>query len=303
MSGPKASRFGPVWLLNASSMSRMQAFYWLLVLASLSLVSVDMLDVCSAKPRDLALEPRCIYRNPDSEDVEPPTTQSVPESTNPRVWELSKANGRFALTLYKQVATSRTPEDNVFMSPISISTAFAMTKLGACNQTLEQLMKVRPRRLQTQLLLVAMVTAVFGPAGLPVQHHQGEDVGPGPLLLRQTQLSSVPEEGRDDGAGFCQPPVWGQEPGLQPDLPEHQRDGLRRQAAAPRLQGQLMSQLAVLMSLVQTVLSCRPTRNRPGSPSTAGSPTRPTTLFRTRCPQGFWTPTLFWSWSTPSTLR
>lgn len=124
------------------SLSRMPASNWLLVLASLHVVSADPLDICSAKPRDLPLEPRCIYRSPEPEAPEPPTAQPVPESTNPRVWELSKANGRFAVALYKQVAASKSPNDNIFMSPISISTAFAMTKLGACNQTLEQLMKV-----------------------------------------------------------------------------------------------------------------------------------------------------------------
>lgn len=122
----------------------MPALAWLLVLASLQVVSADVPDICSARPRDLALEPRCIYRSPDPEGPEPPTARPVPESTNPRVWELSKANGRFALSLYKHLAASKSPESNIFMAPISISTAFAMTKLGACNRTLEQLMKVSP---------------------------------------------------------------------------------------------------------------------------------------------------------------
>lgn len=129
----------------------MRASDWLLVLAILPLVSVVHSDICSAKPRDLPLEPRCIYRSPDPEGPEgpegtegpTPEPEPVPESTNPRVWELSKANGRFALSLYKQLALSKTPDSNIFMSPISVSTAFAMTKLGACNQTLEQIMQVR----------------------------------------------------------------------------------------------------------------------------------------------------------------
>uniref|UniRef100_A0A665U2Z8 Serpin domain-containing protein n=1 Tax=Echeneis naucrates TaxID=173247 RepID=A0A665U2Z8_ECHNA len=58
------------------------------------------------------------------------------------VWELSKANGRFALSFYRQLALTKTPQSNIFLSPISISTAFAMTKLGACDQTLQQIMKV-----------------------------------------------------------------------------------------------------------------------------------------------------------------
>uniref|UniRef100_A0AAY4EVL7 Serpin domain-containing protein n=1 Tax=Denticeps clupeoides TaxID=299321 RepID=A0AAY4EVL7_9TELE len=57
-------------------------------------------------------------------------------------------NSLFALSLFKQLAKDKTAGDNIFMSPISISTAFAMTKLGACNTTLEQLMKVRLPGLQ-----------------------------------------------------------------------------------------------------------------------------------------------------------
>uniref|UniRef100_A0A3Q4AYI7 Serpin domain-containing protein n=1 Tax=Mola mola TaxID=94237 RepID=A0A3Q4AYI7_MOLML len=120
----------------------MRAADWLLVVAILPLVSAALPDICSAKPRDLPLEPRCIYRSPEPEDPEDPTSEPVPGSTNPRVWELSKANSRFALSLYRQLALSKTPESNIFMSPISISTAFAMTKLGACNHTLQQIMKV-----------------------------------------------------------------------------------------------------------------------------------------------------------------
>ncbi|XP_059196709.1 antithrombin-III [Centropristis striata] len=123
----------------------MRASDWLLVVAVLPLVSLaDLPDICSAKPKDLALEPRCIWRSPDPEGTEAPTTEPepIPESTNPRVWELSKANSRFALSLHKQLAASRAPDTNIFMSPISISTAFAMTKLGACNQTLRQIMEV-----------------------------------------------------------------------------------------------------------------------------------------------------------------
>ncbi|XP_041646592.1 antithrombin-III [Cheilinus undulatus] len=123
----------------------MRAADWLLVLVSLLLISLAVdADICSAKPRDLLLEPRCIYRSPDPEDPEGPTEEpeQIPESTNPRVWELSKANGRFALSLYKQLANSKDSDTNIFMSPISVSTAFAMTKLGACDTTLEQIMKV-----------------------------------------------------------------------------------------------------------------------------------------------------------------
>lgn len=114
---------------------------WLLSLLSAALTAHD---ICNAKPKDLPLEPMCIYRSPEQQDAtevdkEPET---IPESTNPRVWELSKANSRFALSLFKHLAKERSPSSNIFMSPISISTAFAMTKLGACNNTLAQIMNV-----------------------------------------------------------------------------------------------------------------------------------------------------------------
>uniref|UniRef100_A0AAY4EUG4 Serpin domain-containing protein n=1 Tax=Denticeps clupeoides TaxID=299321 RepID=A0AAY4EUG4_9TELE len=100
-------------------------------------------DVCSAKPKDFPLQPHCVYRNPKVQDAAPAAeAEKIPGATNSRVWELSKANSRFALSLFKQLAKDKTAGDNIFMSPISISTAFAMTKLGACNTTLEQLMKV-----------------------------------------------------------------------------------------------------------------------------------------------------------------
>uniref|UniRef100_A0A672IS06 Antithrombin-III n=1 Tax=Salarias fasciatus TaxID=181472 RepID=A0A672IS06_SALFA len=122
-----------------------EAADWLLSLAFLPVVCLGFRpDICNAKPKDLSLEPRCIYRSPDTDPTDSPASEpeSIPESTNPRVWELSKANGRFALSLYKQLALSKTPDANIFMSPLSVSTAFAMTKLGACDDTLEQIMKV-----------------------------------------------------------------------------------------------------------------------------------------------------------------
>ncbi|XP_038613617.1 antithrombin-III [Tachyglossus aculeatus] len=106
-------------------------------------------DVCLAKPRDVPGSPMCIYRSPAGKPAEPegPTSQTrlpkkIPEATNPRVWELSEANSRFATSFYKHQADSRSNGENIFMSPLSISTAFAMTKLGACNNTLKELMEV-----------------------------------------------------------------------------------------------------------------------------------------------------------------
>ncbi|NP_001373233.1 antithrombin-III isoform 5 precursor [Homo sapiens] len=100
-------------------------------------------DICTAKPRDIPMNPMCIYRSPEKKATEDEgSEQKIPEATNRRVWELSKANSRFATTFYQHLADSKNDNDNIFLSPLSISTAFAMTKLGACNDTLQQLMEV-----------------------------------------------------------------------------------------------------------------------------------------------------------------
>ncbi|XP_052395401.1 antithrombin-III-like [Carassius gibelio] len=111
---------------------------WVLTLCSVQAAK----DICNAKPKDIPLEPMCIYRSPDSETQPTEKPEKKPAGTNPRVWELSKANSRFALSFFKQLAKGKSNDENIFLSPISISTAFAMTKLGACNTTLEELMKV-----------------------------------------------------------------------------------------------------------------------------------------------------------------
>ncbi|CAL1593409.1 unnamed protein product [Knipowitschia caucasica] len=127
------------------NMQRFRVRVCLSLLLSLApLLALSLSDICSSKPKDLELEPRCVYRTvePDEPPTASPTSDPVPENTNPRVWELSRANGAFALSLYKQLSSGRSASENMFMSPISVSTAFAMTKLGACNHTLQQIMKV-----------------------------------------------------------------------------------------------------------------------------------------------------------------
>uniref|UniRef100_A0A8C2C2H7 Serpin peptidase inhibitor, clade C (antithrombin), member 1 n=1 Tax=Cyprinus carpio TaxID=7962 RepID=A0A8C2C2H7_CYPCA len=111
---------------------------WVLALCSVQAAKY----ICNAKPKDLPLEPICIYRSPDSKTQPTEKPEKIPAGTNPRMWELSKANSHFALLFFKQLAEGKSNDENIFLSPISISTAFAMTKLGACNTTLEQLMKV-----------------------------------------------------------------------------------------------------------------------------------------------------------------
>jgi serine protease inhibitor len=54
--------------------------------------------------------------------------------------KLSTANTKFALTLYRYQANSTA--GNIFMSPLSISVALAMTYLGARNNTKSQISDV-----------------------------------------------------------------------------------------------------------------------------------------------------------------
>ncbi|XP_069793655.1 antithrombin-III [Narcine bancroftii] len=113
--------------------------------------NVDRLSHCSTKLKDIPGQPMCVYRTPPDRIAQSTdarlkashqTPRKPPGNTNPRVWELSRANSKFAFEFYKRLASSKTNTENVFMSPLSISTAFAMTKLGACGDTLRQLMEV-----------------------------------------------------------------------------------------------------------------------------------------------------------------
>ncbi|NWZ38498.1 ANT3 protein, partial [Brachypodius atriceps] len=135
--------------LSSLSASRTMHLFVLCLLSAWGLAAPQLYaveDICSAKPRDIPVNPICIYRNPERRPQEgegqEPAKDKLPESTNPRVWELSKANSRFAVIFYKYLADSKDNGENIFMSPLSISTAFAMTKLGACGSTLQQLMEV-----------------------------------------------------------------------------------------------------------------------------------------------------------------
>ncbi|MEE6496018.1 hypothetical protein FKM82_002207 [Ascaphus truei] len=106
-------------------------------------------DICVAKPRDIPLNPMCVYRKVqeveeamDKQKESPGPDEKIPESTNPRIWEVSKANAMFGIDFYKHLADSKSNSENIFMSPLSISQAFTMVKLGACDKTLQQLMEV-----------------------------------------------------------------------------------------------------------------------------------------------------------------
>lgn len=133
----------------------MKACNWLpllLLLLALPTGSAHLPDICEAKPRELPLEPRCLYRGPAPSPSPTPEVESLPDSTNPRVWELSQANSRFALRLLSQVTSTRSPSSNVLLAPLSVSASFAMTRPAACDRTLQQLMEVSGGQGQWTLL-------------------------------------------------------------------------------------------------------------------------------------------------------
>ncbi|XP_072130865.1 antithrombin-III [Mobula birostris] len=110
----------------------------------------ERLSHCNTKLKDIPGQPMCVYRTPDKshqptdgrQKASQHSPRKPPGNTNPRVWELSRSISKFAFDLYKRLASSKSNTQNIFMSPLSISTAFAMTKLGACGETLRQLMEV-----------------------------------------------------------------------------------------------------------------------------------------------------------------
>lgn len=114
----------------------------LLLLLPPPIGSAHLPDICEAKSKELPLEPRCPYRGPAPSPAPTPEAESLPDSTNPRVWELSQANSRFALRLLGHVTSARSSSANVLLAPLSVSSAFAMTRPAACDRTLQQLMEV-----------------------------------------------------------------------------------------------------------------------------------------------------------------
>jgi len=75
-------------------------------------------------------------RKYDSDDDDDDDVSS-PEAVFQDLQNLSAANAKFALDLYK-FHTSAT-DQNIFMSPLSISVALALTYLGARGQTKSQM--------------------------------------------------------------------------------------------------------------------------------------------------------------------
>ncbi|XP_006133749.1 alpha-1-antitrypsin-like [Pelodiscus sinensis] len=69
-----------------------------------------------------------------------PRVEENPKSKIPACCKIAASNADFAFRFYKQV-TSDAAEKNIFFSPLSISTAFAMVTLGAKSTTLTQILE------------------------------------------------------------------------------------------------------------------------------------------------------------------
>ena len=73
----------------------------------------------------------------DAENILPPPAEFSCENS-PKSCELTAANGHFAIDIFKNIH-GNSPDDNIFISPFSISTALTMTTNGADGETLEQM--------------------------------------------------------------------------------------------------------------------------------------------------------------------
>ncbi|RMF01830.1 MAG: serpin family protein, partial [Bacteroidetes bacterium] len=80
----------------------------------------------------------CACQKEDTDPVEPDPVQ-FSCADQPTVCQLSAANGNFAIDLWQQVTKDEAEDNNIFLSPFSISTALHMTLNGADAMTYEQM--------------------------------------------------------------------------------------------------------------------------------------------------------------------
>lgn len=96
----------------------------------------------------------------------------VPDLTKVAMNSLSAANTHFAFDLFQQFKTSK-KDDNIFCSPLSISSALAMTYLGAKENTAFEMEMVGVRFLYTdQLRLISWLACMQMTTDLAVQHRR-----------------------------------------------------------------------------------------------------------------------------------
>jgi serpin B len=74
----------------------------------------------------------------EDRDASPVAIQADETSVPPELLEVSRANGRFAVDLYRELLKTE-PEQSLFISPFSISTILTMAAEGAVGETLDQI--------------------------------------------------------------------------------------------------------------------------------------------------------------------
>jgi serpin B len=82
----------------------------------------------------------CLFQC-DGGDSPSPNTSTLSCDQNPNVCKLGEATNQFGFDIFKKLNAEK-PEDNLFISPLSISSALGMTLNGANGQTKEEMLKV-----------------------------------------------------------------------------------------------------------------------------------------------------------------
>lgn len=97
------------------------------------------------KSRSLLLGICCILSfslfHCDGGDDPNPSVSKLNCTDNPEACKLSEATNKFGFDIFKKLESEK-PEDNLFISPLSISSALSMTLNGANGQTKDEMLKV-----------------------------------------------------------------------------------------------------------------------------------------------------------------
>ena len=83
----------------------------------------------------------CLFQCDAGDEPNPISSSTLSCANNPNVCKLGEATNQFGFDMFKKLEAEK-PEDNLFISPLSISSALSMTLNGANGQTKEEMLKV-----------------------------------------------------------------------------------------------------------------------------------------------------------------
>ena len=83
----------------------------------------------------------CLFQCDAGDEPNPINSSTLSCANNPNVCKLGEATNQFGFDMFKKLEAEK-PEDNLFISPLSISSALSMTLNGANGQTKEEMLKV-----------------------------------------------------------------------------------------------------------------------------------------------------------------